>query len=74
MRQCVVACVMACTMAAAIAPAKADPIKTFGGLVSGVTLPDGAVRAYKGIPYAKPPVGNLRWRPPAEKRAPVVAS
>ena len=64
MRQCIVACVMVCTMAAAIAPAKADPINTSGGLVSGVTLPDGAVRAYKGIPYAKPPVGNLRWRPP----------
>jgi para-nitrobenzyl esterase len=64
MRQCIVACVMVCTMATASAPAKADPIKTSGGLVSGVTLPDGAVRAYKGIPYAKPPVGDLRWRPP----------
>ena len=48
----------------AMAPAKADPIKTSGGLVSGVAVSDGAVRAYKGIPFAKPPVGDLRWRAP----------
>jgi para-nitrobenzyl esterase len=49
---------------ASMAPAEADPIKTSGGLVSGVTVADGAVRSYKGIPFAKPPVGDLRWRAP----------
>lgn len=34
------------------------------GVLSGVASTDGMVRAFKGVPYAKPPVGNLRWRPP----------
>jgi para-nitrobenzyl esterase len=49
---------------AMMAAAKADPIKTSGGLVSGVAVPDSAVRSYKGIPFAKAPVGDLRWRVP----------
>jgi para-nitrobenzyl esterase len=40
-----------------------DPVKTDAGLVSGVTLPNG-VRAFKGIPFGAPPVGELRWRAP----------
>ncbi|MEW6206737.1 MAG: carboxylesterase family protein [Acidobacteriota bacterium] len=44
-----------------------DAIKVDGGLVSGVTT-DG-VRCFKGIPFAAPPTGDLRWKPPQ----PVVA-
>src|SRR5262245_19208612 len=25
---------------------------------------DGATRRFRGIPFAAPPVGNLRWKPP----------
>jgi para-nitrobenzyl esterase len=45
-------------------PAIADPVRTQGGLVSGAPGSDPAVRIYKGIPYAAPPVGALRWKPP----------
>src|SRR5262245_20802048 len=40
-----------------------DPVKTDAGLVSGVTLASG-VRAFKGIPFGAPPVGELRWKEP----------
>ncbi|MTD54947.1 carboxylesterase/lipase family protein [Amycolatopsis pithecellobii] len=34
------------------------------GRLEGATTPDGRVRAFLGVPYAAPPVGDLRWRPP----------
>jgi para-nitrobenzyl esterase len=34
------------------------------GLVSGVVGVNSDVTVYKGIPYAAPPVGDLRWRAP----------
>lgn len=40
------------------------PIKTRTGLVAGVPGTDGSVVAFKGIPYAAPPVGDLRWHAP----------
>ena len=40
----------------------APQVKTKSGVVEGKE--DGAVRAFLGIPYAVPPVGDLRWKPP----------
>jgi para-nitrobenzyl esterase len=39
-------------------------IKTEQGTVAGKSINDGKVRAFLGLPYAAPPVGELRWRPP----------
>ena len=39
-------------------------IKTDKGDVEGVFTGDKQVIAFKGIPYAAPPVGDLRWQPP----------
>ena len=48
-----------------VSPASVDETVRFdSGLVSGATIPDGAVRLFRGIPYAAPPVGKLRWQPP----------
>jgi para-nitrobenzyl esterase len=37
---------------------------TFDGVLEGVVSADGLVRTFKGIPFAAPPVGPLRWMPP----------
>ena len=40
------------------------PIRIDSGKVQGVLTADQKVVSYRGIPYAAPPVEDLRWRPP----------
>src|SRR5271166_5044317 len=47
-----------------VAAAISQPVKVEGGLVSGVPARDPSITAFKGIPFAAPPVGDLRWRAP----------
>src|SRR5580658_10900570 len=39
-------------------------VRTDAGSVEGSASADGKVQIFKGIPYAAPPVGALRWKEP----------
>jgi para-nitrobenzyl esterase len=39
-------------------------VKTANGIVEGITDARSGVRMFKGIPFAAPPIGDFRWKPP----------
>jgi len=41
-----------------------DTVKVEGGLISGSLNSSGQIHIFKGIPFAAPPVGDLRWEAP----------
>ncbi len=41
-----------------------NSVQTDAGLVSGDLSGDGTVKIFMGIPFAAPPVGDLRWKAP----------
>jgi para-nitrobenzyl esterase len=42
----------------------ADLVKVTGGTLEGATGTDPSVRVFRGVPFAAPPIGALRWRAP----------
>jgi para-nitrobenzyl esterase len=62
------ALVLAGALSAVAAVADTPPeVRTAQGVAIGQAL-DGDIDVWKGLPYAAPPVGALRWRPPAAAR------
>jgi para-nitrobenzyl esterase len=59
--------VVALALTTAVAPLQAqlkDPVRTHQGLLAGRPGKDPAVMVFKGVPFAAPPVGDLRWKAP----------
>jgi para-nitrobenzyl esterase len=48
----------------ALPASAADRVKTANGAVESTAAPKDGVRSFKGLPFAQPPVGDLRWREP----------
>ncbi|KAF7341340.1 Carboxylic ester hydrolase [Mycena venus] len=60
MRQAILIAALACTALAGSQPC----VEIANGTVYGVDLPQFGQHLFLGIPYAQPPVGDLRLRPP----------
>jgi para-nitrobenzyl esterase len=58
------ALLLAAGVTAAAVPAQAsEPVAVDGGLIDGISLPSG-VDAWLGVPFAAPPLRDLRWQAP----------
>lgn len=47
--------------------AVSEPVQLESGAVSGMPGQAPEMRIFKAIPFAEPPVGNLRWRATARR-------
>ena len=44
--------------------ARPDQVRIDAGMIAGASAVPAGVRVFKGVPYAAPPVGDLRSKPP----------
>ena len=50
-------------------------VHTGCGAIEGIAAPEPEITVFRGIPFAAPPVGDLRWRAPrARGRVPRVVT
>jgi len=56
---------LVCMLSVLVSAKDPNPVLTIeGGKVVGVKTPTKGIIAFKGVPFAAPPVGNLRWKEP----------
>jgi para-nitrobenzyl esterase len=62
--RCRTAAAACALLVAGMSVAAAGQVRTDAGTVEGSASTDGKVQIFKGIPYAAPPLGALRWKEP----------
>ena len=59
------ACVAFCLSVVVVLPAAStEPVRTDAGLIAPAANSPEGVRVFRGVPFAAPPVGDLRWKAP----------
>ena len=69
MNRLAAATIAAACLTLAMTDAASKPVKTASGLVSGIAGRNPSISVFKGIPFAAPPVGPLRWHAPTAPAA-----
>src|SRR5689334_10613350 len=69
MKRCFPAVLITVLLSASAFAAITDPVRVEQGLLSGTNGSSADIRVYRGVPFAAPPLGDLRWKAPqpAEK-------
>lgn len=52
------------SMFLAVAALASDRVKVASGTLEGSVGTEPSIRVFRGVPFAAPPVGPLRWKPP----------
>jgi para-nitrobenzyl esterase len=64
MRQALCLAILGLALASQSLAAITDPVRVEQGQLAGTDGRSPDVRVYRGVPFAAPPVGDLRWKPP----------
>ncbi|NVJ85926.1 MAG: carboxylesterase family protein [Algoriphagus sp.] len=55
---------VSCQKEVADEPISVSQVKVTGGMIAGKLSDDQSIKVFKGIPFAAPPIGELRWKAP----------